>query len=338
MDSASDKKSWWEEWKVLVYWAGIVLIMWLIMWLSLWLIYYDSSSKESKWGEAGTFGDMFGALSCLFSGFAFAGLIVTIRQQNHDLKLQREELRNTVAEAKAQTKLMDEQVKSQKAQLEMQKEQNEEQIFYMREQHTEIHTQRLTQEDQNQKAQSIDEFYRNLSHIISLEANIKIIEKRNDSNGNAYIITYSGMQATKMFRDSIYYGIKNCRDKGNKIALHEALYDEAIMSWVLSIDTFAADIYTRLFPEDEPGVYQTAQCYARVLMNTLSDSEKDLLYFISRSMLPSFLKGGVDRLIELNVLREDLITSCFKEAEVQEAYRITAIPEKYRTQYTPPSS
>ena len=73
-------------------------------------------------------------------------------------------------------------------------------------------------------------------------------------------------------------------------------------------------------------------------MNSISDSGKDLLYFLSRTMPSCYLKESVDRLIELNVLREDLITSCFKEAEVQDAYRITAIPEKYRTQYTPPSS
>jgi len=44
---------------------------------------------------AGTFGDMFGATNALFSGFAFAGLIVAILLQKEELRLQREELSET---------------------------------------------------------------------------------------------------------------------------------------------------------------------------------------------------------------------------------------------------
>ena len=40
----------------------------------------------------GTFGDQFGAVNALFSGFAFAGLIYTIILQRQDLKLQRRDL------------------------------------------------------------------------------------------------------------------------------------------------------------------------------------------------------------------------------------------------------
>ena len=40
----------------------------------------------------GTFGDMFGAVNALFSGLAFAGIIVAIMMQREDLKLQQEEL------------------------------------------------------------------------------------------------------------------------------------------------------------------------------------------------------------------------------------------------------
>jgi len=43
----------------------------------------------------GTFGDMFGATNALFSGFAFAGLIVAILLQKEELRLQREELSET---------------------------------------------------------------------------------------------------------------------------------------------------------------------------------------------------------------------------------------------------
>ena len=42
--------------------------------------------------ERGTFGDMFGAINTLFSGLAFAALVVTVLMQRDELKLQFEEL------------------------------------------------------------------------------------------------------------------------------------------------------------------------------------------------------------------------------------------------------
>lgn len=45
------------------------------------------------WSDRGTFGDQFGAVNALFSGLAFAGLIMTILLQRRDLRLQRKDLR-----------------------------------------------------------------------------------------------------------------------------------------------------------------------------------------------------------------------------------------------------
>jgi hypothetical protein len=42
--------------------------------------------------KRGQFGDMFGVVNALFSGFAFAGVIYAVLLQREDLKLQREEL------------------------------------------------------------------------------------------------------------------------------------------------------------------------------------------------------------------------------------------------------
>lgn len=49
----------------------------------------------SSWGDSGTFGDTFGALNALFSGLAFAGVIVTILIQRSELQLQRTEMQET---------------------------------------------------------------------------------------------------------------------------------------------------------------------------------------------------------------------------------------------------
>ncbi|WP_438423277.1 hypothetical protein [Aquimarina macrocephali] len=43
----------------------------------------------------GTFGDMFGFSNAIFSGLAFAGIIITIILQKNELTLQREELKET---------------------------------------------------------------------------------------------------------------------------------------------------------------------------------------------------------------------------------------------------
>lgn len=52
--------------------------------------------------EAGPAGDMFGGLTALFTGLAFAGLIVTMIMQHDELRLQREELSATRQEMRGQ--------------------------------------------------------------------------------------------------------------------------------------------------------------------------------------------------------------------------------------------
>ena len=60
----------------------------------------------------GTFGDMFGAVNALFSGLAFAGLIIAIYMQRKELEYQREELELTRKEFQKQTKEFEEQNKN----------------------------------------------------------------------------------------------------------------------------------------------------------------------------------------------------------------------------------
>ena len=63
-------------------------------------------------GGAGVFGDSFGALNTLFSGLAFAGIILTIFMQKEELKLQRKELKMQREEMK---RFADAQEKSEEA-------------------------------------------------------------------------------------------------------------------------------------------------------------------------------------------------------------------------------
>lgn len=56
--------------------------------------------------ERGSFGDLFGGLNAIFSGFAFAGVIITILMQMKELELTREELKKSSnAQDRSQTAL-----------------------------------------------------------------------------------------------------------------------------------------------------------------------------------------------------------------------------------------
>lgn len=73
--------------------------------LFIWVAIFAAAVVCTAWGityyllndhpERGTFGDMFGGLNALFSGFAFVGVIVAILMQSVELRLQREELSDT---------------------------------------------------------------------------------------------------------------------------------------------------------------------------------------------------------------------------------------------------
>lgn len=68
---------------------GCAVVMGIFVLYALLIFYF---AKEDD--GVGTFGDAFGALNALFAGLAFAGLIVTIRQQSADLQATREEMRD----------------------------------------------------------------------------------------------------------------------------------------------------------------------------------------------------------------------------------------------------
>lgn len=85
--------------------TGGVIVIWL---LSIFIIPHCFQ----KWEERGQFGDMFGAVNALFSGLAFAGVIIAILLQRKELELQREELEQTRREFQRQTIEFEEQNKT----------------------------------------------------------------------------------------------------------------------------------------------------------------------------------------------------------------------------------
>lgn len=92
-----------DKWLCHLMWAvGFVLF---IMLLAFFFVY----NNIEGWDKRGQFGDLFGVVNALFSGLAFAGLIITIRQQHLDLEYQRQAIEQTKKELANQTKEFDEQ-------------------------------------------------------------------------------------------------------------------------------------------------------------------------------------------------------------------------------------
>lgn len=94
-------------------WIIVAIIGVIALWLLSW---WGISEFIDEPINRGTFGDMFGAVNALFSGLAFAGLIVTLLYQKEELQLQREELAETRKELKAQKLEFQEQNKTMKRQ------------------------------------------------------------------------------------------------------------------------------------------------------------------------------------------------------------------------------
>ncbi len=97
-----------DLWKSLLCAGLAVFAIWLLSWVLIDVFIADS--------DRGAFGDKFGAVNALFSGLAFAGLIVTLLYQKEELKLQRDELKETRNELNAQKLEFQEQNKTMKRQ------------------------------------------------------------------------------------------------------------------------------------------------------------------------------------------------------------------------------
>ncbi|MNE17755.1 hypothetical protein D3C80_1107490 [compost metagenome] len=105
-DSKSKKKKP-NEWKGFT--AAIVLILAVF---GTWFIYpygLPHLGMVTNTARYGTFGDSYGALNTLFSGLAFATLIITLFLQRKELQLQREEVAESNTIAKTQTGISDQQ-------------------------------------------------------------------------------------------------------------------------------------------------------------------------------------------------------------------------------------
>lgn len=92
-----------DKWLCNLLWAAAFVF--LIMFVSALCVF----KCIGGWEQRGQFGDLFGVVNALFSGLAFAGLIITIRQQHQDLEYQKQAIEQTNQEMRCQTKEFDKQ-------------------------------------------------------------------------------------------------------------------------------------------------------------------------------------------------------------------------------------
>lgn len=93
-------------------WIAVAIVGVILLWVVSWRLIDNFVPID----ERGVFGDKFGAINSLFSGLAFAGLIVTLLFQKQELQLQRKELEHTRNELNAQKLEFQEQNKTMKRQ------------------------------------------------------------------------------------------------------------------------------------------------------------------------------------------------------------------------------
>lgn len=78
--------------KIAIYMAILSIVPTMVLIYAGSLIYLTWPISELSIDKSGVFGDSFGALTSMFSGLAFSGMIVTILLQRDELALQRNEI------------------------------------------------------------------------------------------------------------------------------------------------------------------------------------------------------------------------------------------------------
>jgi len=117
----SDKSTW-------ILWFAIVIFAVVI--ISPFVYYLIVVNYFPEQENRGLFGDMFGGLNAVFSGLAFAGLIVTLLLQHKELKLQHEELALQRKELVQTREVLNEQKGQLEAQNKTMMKQNFENTFF----------------------------------------------------------------------------------------------------------------------------------------------------------------------------------------------------------------
>lgn len=256
---------------VVVVCAAYILVMFLVL--------------PGNMEERGQFGDMFGFLGALFSGLAFAGLIVTIRQQREDLKNQRDEIELQRQDLEAQTealKLQKEEIRQTNEELKLQREE-------MKAQNRTIMLQRFE-----------TTFFNMLSSQMEIRNSVKFSEHRGKDaifgifqsytsairrHGNSEAREYGYDELfLKRYLDHFYrHLIQTLKmiDTADFLSVQEKYYYSEIMSSHMSIYELGVFLYYCLSDEGKTTAKKLADSLAlfRCLKDSVDIPQEELSYF-----------------------------------------------------------
>lgn len=265
-----------NSWLCYMIWA--ILGVMLIMVLSFYIIF----NNIGTWEHRGQFGDLFGAVNALFSGLAFAGLIITIRQQNKNLEYQQ----RAIEQSKKDINQQNETIKIERF---------ENTFFNMIEVQQSIvndlyaadsHTEWVKQDDSHGRSEkeilTKDEYRgRNLFYYVFI-----LCEHKIDKSQNSKLFEVPGL----------YYVIK-LRGK--------ACFDDYMTPTMF--DHYFRHLYTILkFVEENDWLGEEKQYqYATFVRATLSRYELVMLYY--NGFFHPKMKKMMERYCLLNNIRKDLL-------------------------------
>lgn len=228
-----------KTWNWKLFW---IIFSALAIIITFWTLnYYGVNTKDGK--PMGEFGDKFGVVNALFSGLAFAGIIITIYMQREELALQRKELEETREVFEKQSNIMADQ-------------QNDSTYFNLLSNH------RLTVQSIKTSG-SVPEYWENNYYARSNEmtTGYEVVE----SVAAAWIHLFT--EYSKMYRSGIIWNISYANEKPVDVVLK----NENIVTMVQEVTHIWKFIDKRFHPDLRP-------FYEETLVRSLLDAEKFIVH------------------------------------------------------------
>lgn len=174
-----------------IWLCAIGSVLFILALVIAYFSYLQSKFPLFSRGDYATLGDSFGILSSLFSGLAFAGLIVTIVMQNKTLKLQMEELKEARKESTRQSKAQEGQEKVMNAQFQsIQLQQFETTFFKLIDRHNFIIKNTKIKSSQATIGTKYIDGYEYVDSIFHIGVDYNIIDKDYNDNYKVFFSKY----------------------------------------------------------------------------------------------------------------------------------------------------
>lgn len=281
-----------EDNKKIVNYAVFSVIIVLVLWALTFFLFFINDMETR-----GQFGDMFGAINALFSGLAFAGLIITLFLQKKELSLQREELQLTRDEMKNQRVEFEKENKTLKYQ-------RFENLFY-----------NMLNLQQEIVAGLRYDYQEKQTILIPQTDSFPLQDKRTVDKAvtGREVFRYTFDEAEIFFSEKGRLG-KSQEVYGYRRFLYVKGFEAYNDTWIPTIfDHYFRHLYKIIqFIDNQGFTFEEAYKYVSLLRGTLSHYELVWIYY--NALNPAFHKFQelIEKYSLLKNMREDLLTRCLE--------------------------